>query len=219
MGSNPVTENPKRCEMMKEFDETVRRYDEDRWLSSRYAASGHRDSLLLLYAYNLELARIRLSVSEKSLGYIRFQWWRDQISKLGELNALPKHPLLIALSEVMSPAGLTREALLRLLDGHEAAFEHDDRALEPEGELAILAANLILPAHGWDCVIRSLADEWAALRRGGACGVLQEIPTVPSALRPAIAHFRLRRLWGDAKKTDAFSRRRSILLAVLTGKV
>lgn len=219
MGSNPATENPKLCETMKEFEQNVRLYDEARWLSSCYAAPRQRNLLTLLYAFNLELARIRLSVSEAHLGFIRFQWWRDQIAKLGDPGAAPKHPLLIALSVELSSALLTREALLGLVDGHETAFEQDDRALEPEGELAILAANLLMPGHGWDEEIRSLADEWSGLRRGAAASLLQQVPRVPHLLRPAISHFRLRRLFSRSRNPNALARRGSILWAVLTGRI
>ena len=61
--------------------EQVLRFDRDRYLIAMAAPRDCRHKLMALYAFNVEVARICESVSESILGEIRFQWWRDQISR------------------------------------------------------------------------------------------------------------------------------------------
>ena len=57
----------------------VRAGDKDRYLASLFAPDELRPYLLALYAFNIEIARVRETVSEAALGEIRLQWWRDAI--------------------------------------------------------------------------------------------------------------------------------------------
>ena len=68
----------------KAIDARVKRVDEDRWISSRFAPEIYRNSLIALYALAYELARVRLAVTEETLGAIRFQWWRDALTEIAE---------------------------------------------------------------------------------------------------------------------------------------
>lgn len=72
--TRPLTETP-----WAEIDKRVRRVDEDRWISSRFAPPTERKALVALYALAYELVRVREAVSEETLGLIRFQWWREAI--------------------------------------------------------------------------------------------------------------------------------------------
>ena len=84
MGSMPNTTNPLSKTQWAAIDKRVRKVDEDRWISSRYAPSAQRRALTALYALAYELARVRLAVSEETLGLIRFQWWREALTELEE---------------------------------------------------------------------------------------------------------------------------------------
>ena len=55
----------------------VRAYDHDRYLTALFAAEAGRDALMTLYAFNLEIAKTRETVSEPILGQMRLQWWRE----------------------------------------------------------------------------------------------------------------------------------------------
>ena len=59
----------------------VHRHDPDRFLAALYATPAQRESLLTLYAFNLEIAKVRESVSEPMLGEIRLQWWREALEE------------------------------------------------------------------------------------------------------------------------------------------
>ena len=50
------------------LDERVRAMDEPRWLASRYAAEADRTGLIVLYAFYYELARVRVAVTDQTMG-------------------------------------------------------------------------------------------------------------------------------------------------------
>ncbi|MGN6765659.1 MAG: phytoene/squalene synthase family protein [Rhizobiaceae bacterium] len=64
----------------------VREGDRDRYLSVLFAAEAKRPALFTLYAFNVEVARVRDLIHEPMPGEIRLQWWRDAI--LGEAQAV-----------------------------------------------------------------------------------------------------------------------------------
>jgi phytoene synthase len=112
----------------------VRRHDRDRFVTALFAPAARREALLALYAFNLEVARTRESVSETLLGEIRLQWWRDAIDKLyrGEMLA---HPVVQGLQGVIRDHDLTRTHFDRLIDARAA-----DLVEEPPADLAALEA-------------------------------------------------------------------------------
>jgi 15-cis-phytoene synthase len=60
----------------------VRAHDRDRYISALLAPADARMDLILLAAFDAELARIPATVSEPLLGEIRLQWWRDALAPL-----------------------------------------------------------------------------------------------------------------------------------------
>lgn len=205
-------------ESWKQLDRQLRRKDLDRWLSSRYAVTEARRALVALYLFNYELARVRTVVSEPNLGAIRFQWWRDAIEEITQ-GKRREHDVALALDEVVASGDLAAAALQTLIDGHEQAFEAGDRSLEPEARLASIAAKVLVSAHGLGETITQLAPHYAALRRGEPVGYGPVVGRVPTDIRPAMAHFRLRRAYARGKTVGAFSRRLCVMRAILSGAV
>jgi len=69
--------------MADDFDycETlVREADKDRFVAALFAPAPRRRALHALYAFNVELARVRELAREPMPGEIRLQWWRDVLS-------------------------------------------------------------------------------------------------------------------------------------------
>ncbi|MGE0409531.1 MAG: squalene/phytoene synthase family protein [Amphiplicatus sp.] len=75
-------------------DDLVRRLDEDRWLSARYARPPARRKLIAFYALHLEIERAPAMVSEAALGEIRLQWWREAIDELRKGGPSRAHPVV-----------------------------------------------------------------------------------------------------------------------------
>lgn len=214
--TSPASDSLK--EILARLDQRIRAVDEERWLSSRYADPERRDALIVLYAFYYELARVRVAVTDATLGRIRFQWWRDVLAELATGN-VRQHDVVLALAAQVEVRRFAIEDLSGLIDGHEAAFMADDRNLEPEAALARVASHLLAGGDPLAPAFDQAVSEWAALRRGDDVTSLTALPAIPSAVRPALAHLRLRQSWSAGKKPNAFGQRISILLAVLTGRI
>ncbi len=100
----------------------IRTGDHDRFLSALFAAEPAREHLFVLYAFNLEIARIRDMVSEPLLGEIRLQWWREGIAAIYEGQAARAHPVLQALEIAIRQCGLARQTFDGLIDAHAEDF-------------------------------------------------------------------------------------------------
>ena len=87
-------------QMTDSFDDycaqEVRNHDPDRWLTALFAPDAKRPALLALYAFNVEIARARESVSQPMIGQIRLQWWREAWDGI-MLDQPRKHPIVQAL--------------------------------------------------------------------------------------------------------------------------
>lgn len=211
--------SPPDPEDWSRLDARLARTDEDRWISSRYARERDRKALVALYAFNVELARVRRAVSEPTLGAIRFQWWREAVEEIVAGGPVRKHDVAQALAAMVQAGAYPAGGLQRLIDGHEDAFEAGDPSLEPEATLMMLAAQVLAPRHGWGEHIQALAPAYAAARRGDSRAFGPILPRVPPEIRPALAHARLRDVYSQGKLPGRLARRLIVLRAMLSGKV
>jgi phytoene synthase len=95
--------------------ELVRTADRDRFLSSLFAPAEYRGALHALYAFNVEVARVREVAREALPGEIRLQWWSEVLrgERSGEASA---NPVASALLTVIERHRLAVPALAALLD-------------------------------------------------------------------------------------------------------
>ncbi len=200
----------------KRLDRSLKSTDEDRWLSSRYCNAKARKALIALYNFDSELASIRSKVNEPDLGAIRFQWWRDALT--GDPQS-QKVETVKALLTCQEDAAYSSKSLLRMIDQHEDAFCDSQTNSPPAALVAALSAKVLAPAHGWSKPMREIAEHYDALKRGLEKGPGSVLPVVPSGIRPAVAHFRLR--WAMANKTSPkpLAKRWTIFRAIATGRV
>jgi 15-cis-phytoene synthase len=95
----------------------VREADRDRYLATLFAPAPHRDALLALYAFNVEIARVRELAREPMPGEIRLQWWREVLSGEREGEAVA-HPVAAALHDTLVHYRLSPLPLIGLIDAH-----------------------------------------------------------------------------------------------------
>ena len=102
----------------------VRAGDKDRWLASLFAPADRRGHLHALYAFNLEIARVRELAREPMAGEIRLQWWREVIAgtRPGEAAA---NPVAAALTETLARHGLPVQTLLDLIEARAFDLYND----------------------------------------------------------------------------------------------
>lgn len=121
----------------------LRRDDLDRWLASLFAPLAKRPHIHALYAFSLEIARVREIVSEPLLGEIRFQWWRDALEAEDGAD-VGANPVAAALVDTIARFGLPKQALFELIDAR--VFDLYDDPMETveqlEGYARATASNL-----------------------------------------------------------------------------
>ncbi len=90
--------------------EMVRVGDPDRFLSAMSAPPDQRGALMVVYAFNLEIARIPWVSNEPMIAEMRLQWWRDTIDSFFVSKTMPSHevaePLAILIEKYTLPRSL-----------------------------------------------------------------------------------------------------------------
>ena len=135
----------------------VREADRDRYLAALFAPADRRNALLSLYAFDLEIARVRDVAREPMPGEIRLQWWRDVLEGKRDAEAAA-HPVAAALLETLRQHHLPRAPLLDLIEAR--SFDLYDDPMSTFAELqgyARLTAGTIVEAAA-----RVLADNLSA---------------------------------------------------------
>jgi phytoene synthase len=124
----------------------VRANDPDRFLTAIFAPPEQREALLVLYAFNHELARAREVASQPLIGLMRLQWWREVVE-----GADRRHEVATPLAELIAEGRLARDDLLGMIAAREAeadeAFESIDAwrtyLRGTAGGLAVAAGRLL----------------------------------------------------------------------------
>jgi len=158
----------------------VKRFDYDRWLGSLFTPEPVRHHVMALIAFNIEIARIRETVSEPMLGDIRLQWWRDTISDLSK-GTVRLHPVAEALNDLNKETKIDFNLMQEMIDMR--AKDLDPAPIATEGEMIVYAEatggnlhRLIYAALG----ARERADAVEAVMRSGRAyalnGILRAIP-------------------------------------------
>jgi len=180
--------------------EQVRRYDRERYLCAVTAPEPARGRLLALYAFNLEVSKVRETVSEALLGQIRLQWWREALAEFAR-GSVRAHPIAQALDEALRESPVRPALFERLLTARE--FDLDDA---PPPTLAVLenyASDTSAALQQAALDILGVADD-AADRAAVAIGTAWALIGL---LRAVPFHARQRRLYlpADLLEKEAVS--------------
>ncbi len=130
------------------LDEQVRAADPDRWLSSRFVGDAQaRADLIALYALEAELLTIPTRVTQPLLAEMRYVWWRDQLDGVFAGLARKGHPVLEALTDVVSRRGLERAPFEALITAHIGRVHGQPHDLEAfyTGPMQVAASVLGAP--------------------------------------------------------------------------
>lgn len=112
--------------------EQFRRFDPDRYLCALFASERSRGALFALYAFNLEVAKVRETVREPLAGELRLQWWREAIAA-AYAGSPRRHAVAEPLARAIARHAPARERFEALIDAR--AF---DLADEPPATLEAL---------------------------------------------------------------------------------
>lgn len=169
----------------------VRRGDRDRYLTALFAPADRRDDLLVLAAFNLEIARAREQVREPMLGLIRLQWWRETLDPIFAGGPVRKHPVAEALALTIKRYNLPRDPFDRMINARERDMEPvpnrdmaalEEYARETSAPLFLLMASVLLgaPVTGADERAAALTDAGTGY---ALTGLLRALPFHAAAAR------------------------------------
>jgi phytoene synthase len=102
----------------------VRAHDFERYASTLFVSADSRRALLALYAFNVEISRVRDQVSQPLPGEIRLQWWTDMLAGAGH-GGVEGNPVAAEVLLATRTYGLPVERLSRLVDEHQFDLYND----------------------------------------------------------------------------------------------
>ena len=157
----------------------VRTHDFARYASTLFVPSTPRRALLAIYAFNVEISRVREQVSQPLPGEMRLQWWTDMLAGAGH-GGIEGNPVAAELRLAIESWRLPVERLSRLIEEHQFDLYNDPMptmaALEgyfndTSSALFSLAAGIVGNPSG--------ETEHLARHAGLAQGIAQAMAALP----------------------------------------
>jgi len=159
--------------------DTVRSHDFARYASTLFVDADQRRALLALYAFNVEISRVRDHITQPLPGEIRLRWWTDMLAGEGH-GGVEGNPVASELRLAIGHFDLPIEPLKRLVDEHEFDLYND-----PMPTLAALEGYVTDTASALFALAARLAAapsaeiEHLARHAGLAQGFTQVIAALP----------------------------------------
>jgi phytoene synthase len=104
--------------------ELVRSHDFARYASALFVPAPQRRALLAVYAFNVEVSRVREQVSQPLPGEMRLQWWTDALAGLSH-GGVEGNPVAAELLLAIRTWRLPVERLSRLIEEHQFDLYND----------------------------------------------------------------------------------------------
>jgi phytoene synthase len=157
----------------------VRSHDFVRYASTLFVPVEMRRPLLALYAFNVEVSRVREQVSQPLPGEVRLQWWTDMLLGAGH-GGVAGNPVASELWRVIQNFGLPVDRLTRLVEEHQFDLYND-----PMPTVAALEGYASDTSSALFALAARIADAPAAevdhlARHAGlALGLVQAVDALP----------------------------------------
>lgn len=159
--------------------ELVRTSDFERYAATLFLDPEQRRTLLSLYAFNSEIARVRDQISQTLAGEIRLQWWDDLLNGTAHGDAVG-NPVAAELLHTVECFRLPRERLRGMIDAHR--FDLYDEPMPTTAELQAYLRDTAsaLLALGAQALNEGLpVDDEAPYHAGLAIGTVRIIEALP----------------------------------------
>ncbi|WP_161861660.1 squalene/phytoene synthase family protein [Algicella marina] len=169
--------------------------DPDRFACAMLAPMPRRGALMVLYAFNLEVARAPWVTAEPMIAEMRLQWWRDVLDEIAGGGPVRRHEVATPLAQVARDHALPHATMLALIDARRR-----DSQLEPPADIAELDLYFSETAGGlMTLATRILTDEEPEAARlmgqgSGAANYLAALPVLKETGRAPLPN-------GDAAAT------------------
>ncbi|WP_028345930.1 phytoene/squalene synthase family protein [Bradyrhizobium murdochi] len=157
----------------------VRTYDFVRYASTLFLPQVQRRALLSIYAFNVEILRVREQVSQPLPGEIRLQWWTDMLEGAGH-GGVEGNPVAAELLQTIAEFRLPIEPLSRLIEEHQFDLYND-----PMPSMAALegyvtdTASALFSLAARTAAQPSVAIDHLSRHAGLAQGMAQVIAALP----------------------------------------
>jgi phytoene/squalene synthetase len=130
-----IREAYRHCEAL------VRANDKDHYLASLFAPAERRPYLFALYAFALEIARVKGLVKEPMAGMIRLQWWQEAIAGL-RVEQASASPIMIALQDATQMTNVSLAPLATAIEARQAEL-HGAPAVGAAAAEFVMAARFL----------------------------------------------------------------------------
>ena len=157
----------------------VRTHDFARYASTLFLPAVRRRALLAVYAFNVEISRVRDQVSQPLPGEIRMQWWTDMLegARHGEAEG---NPVAVELLHVIGDFRLPVGPLSRLIEEHQFDLYNDPMPSMAALEGYVTDTSAALFSLGARIAVQpSAVIDHLARHAGLAQGMAQVIATLP----------------------------------------
>ena len=102
----------------------VRTHDFARYAATLFLPADKRRALLSIYAFNVEVSRVRDQVSQPLPGEMRLQWWTDVLAGAAH-GGVEGNPVAAELLQTINDFRLPVEPLSRLIEEHQFDLYND----------------------------------------------------------------------------------------------
>jgi phytoene synthase len=165
-------------ETLSEIGAQVRSVDPERFYAALFAPAQKREALFALLAFNYEVARVRESVTEPTLGEMRLAWWHEVLDAIDAKKPPRAHPVAAALSAAHGTQPFTLSLLRTLIDARSF-----DLYTEPMADLGALETYAAATGGGLHrAMAECLLGSSEALDAARECGTAWALTGIVRAL-------------------------------------
>ncbi|XP_078690005.1 NADH dehydrogenase (ubiquinone) complex I, assembly factor 6-like [Branchiostoma floridae x Branchiostoma belcheri] len=157
----------------------VRKHDYENYLCVLLLPSAAHQAAFAVRAFNVELALVRDSVTDKNIGKMRMQFWKDTLADIYQERP-PQQPVAQELAKAVDSCGLTKRWFSRILDNRIENLDDQPHrnlsALEDYSEQTVSSVlYLTLEILG----IKDVHADHAASHIGKAIGICTALRAAP----------------------------------------
>ena len=185
------------------------------------AEAGLRADLITLYAFEAELMAVPTRVTQPLLAEMRYVWWREQMDGVFAGTARKGHPVLEALTDLVSRHGLPRPPFDALIEAHIGRVHGQPHDLDAFYVGPMQTAVQVLAGPGQDARVAEAARVRGLSQTGRAgeanalrAAANRDLAGLPVHAFPAVAAAALTR--PDAPE---FLKRLTLVVASVRGRI
>ena len=157
----------------------VRTHDFSRYASTLFLPAAQRRALLSVYAFNVEISRVREQVSQPLPGEMRLQWWTDMLDGAGH-GGVEGNPVAAELLQTIGEFRLPVAPLSRLIEEHQFDLYNDPMPSMAALEGYVTDTSAALFSLGARMAAQPSAEiDHLARHAGLAQGIAQVIGALP----------------------------------------